>query len=139
MKTFPLTNKQKQLVFIAVGFLYQFLEEREKNLYKNEWKLLITLSKLSVTIREDLERELEYAYKQLEKLTYGQDIEVNAVAFAINLAFVFAETADIDEPIKNKIFTLGNKIFKGIEKQLKGSEELINANNLAGLFTRNLF
>ena len=71
MKTFNLTNKQKQLVFLAVGFMYQFLEERDRKNYKNEWKLLTSLSKLSITVRSDLSRELEYAYKQLEKIYRG--------------------------------------------------------------------
>lgn len=139
MKTFNLTNKQKQLVFLAVGFMYQFLEERDRKNYKNEWKLLTSLSKLSITVRSDLSKELEYAYKQLEKITNGKDIEVNAMAFAVNLAFAFAEAAQIDRALKEKIFNLGNKIFRTIDRTLHGTVELKNANELVKKFTRNLY
>lgn len=112
-----LLNKDKQLIFLATSFMYQFLEDKDKAKYKNEMKLLKSLGKLSSTIRDDLEEQLEYAYKQLEKITNSQDIMINPALLSVNCVFNLCETGRLDLKLSNKLMKDAMKTYREIENK----------------------
>lgn len=133
-----LLNKDKQLIFLATSFMYQFLEDKDNSKYKNEMKLLRSLGKLSSTIRDDLEEQLLYAYKYLEKITDSQDVFINPALLSVNCVFNLCETNRLDVKLSNKLFKDAMKIFKAIEKQTANSEDFKTTNKVISEFTKGL-
>jgi len=133
-----LLNKDKQLIFLATSFMYQFLEDKEKTKYKNEMKLLKSLGKLSLTIKDDLEEQLLYAYKHLEKITNSEDVFINPALLSVNCVFNLCETGRLDLKLSNKLFEDAMKIFKAIEKQTANSEDFKTTNKVINEFTKGL-
>lgn len=133
-----LLNKDKQLIFLATSFMYQFLEEKDKAKYKNEMKLLRSLGKLSSTIRDDLEEQLEYAYKHLEKITNAQDVFINPALLSVNCVFNLCETERLDLKLSNKLMRDAMKTYKAIESQASNTDDFKNTNVLIREFTKGL-
>jgi len=133
---FELTKKQIQLMMLGTSFLEGFMMETEdRTKYKDVQKMLNTLGKLSCAYKEHLKLELANAYKFLEKLTEGQDVEVNQLVFGLQCSFVFAEISDIDKALADKIFKVGMKIYSEVEKTQQGATGFRNANDLVAKFT----
>lgn len=133
-----LLNKDKQLIFLATSFMYQFLEDKNKSKYKNEMKLLRSLGKLSFTIRDDLEEQLEYAYKYLEKITNAQDVSINPALLSVNCVFNLCETGRVDLKLSNKLMRDSMKTYKAIESQASNTDDFKNTNILIREFTKGL-
>ena len=126
-------------MFLGIAFMNIFLEETDTpSKYKEVNKLLNTIAKLSTKYRDDLDTELAMAYKQLEKITKGKDVEVNTLIFGIGCVFVLAETASIDKQLQDKLYKSGMKIYKDIERTESGNVAFKNANNLVRDFTNKI-
>ena len=132
-----MTDKQKQLLFLSTSYLQTFMfDTKEPNKYKDVQRLLNSTARLSSKYLKDLEPQLELAYKDLEDITNGEDIDCNVLVLGLGFIFVFAEITGIDIKLSNKIFKLGNKIYGEIEKNLKLKQDFRNANEIVSKFTK---
>ena len=137
MTKFNLTNKQIQLIHLSYYFIETFKLEKN-DIYKDVDKLYGTIDKLSNTYTDSYSEQLQYAHKQLMKLTEGKEFDCNPLVLALGFIQVFAGTVDIDKPILNKLFGFSNKIYKNIEKVLSKDNGFSNANNIVKMFTQTI-
>lgn len=115
VERFPLTNKQKQLLFTAVYFLDEFLKDAQYK-HKDVSKLFDLLSRISTRHHTDMEQQLEYAFKHFTKLTDQKDVLCNHLIMSTTLALFFAKDSDIPSKLKKNIIKLSNKIHDAVEK-----------------------
>jgi hypothetical protein len=136
MKKFVLTNKQQQLIHLAFYFIDTFKKEKS-GIYKDVDKLYGTIDKISTTYIDTYTKSLEYAHKQLTKLTKGEEFDCNPLVLGLGFSMVFIGTIkDIDEPIKDKLYELNASIYNNVEKALGDDIGFQNANYVVDMFTK---
>ena len=129
-------KKELQLLFLATSFLEGFmLEVEDRTRYKDIQKILNTLGKVSKKYLKQLDEELKHAFKQLEKITNGEDTEVSQAVFGLGMMFVLVELGNLDEPVNKKLLSIGNKIYKNVEKSDSKNIGFKQANVLVHRFT----
>ena len=137
VKKFPLTNKEKQLLFVAIQFLSLFLDDAKKK-YKDVSSLYNLLTRIATRHHKDIEKQVTYAYKQFEKITNAEDVLCNHLVLASTLSVFFAKDANIDTKLKNKIKKLANKIHDDVAKTEEDTEMYLNAANICARFYENI-
>jgi len=136
VKKFELTNKQKQLLFSAAGFLD--LHKNEGHPFnKNIQKLYDVLGRTATRYSDDIEKQLEYAYKHFDKITKSEDVLVNHLVFSTSMCFALIETKpNIDDKLLKKIEDLSRKIFYQQEKLYGKTNSFKTSLRLVHRFTR---
>ena len=135
IKKFYLTNKQKQLLFSAFGFL-SLHKEQGNILDKDTNKLFVLLGRISSSYNKEIEKQLEYAHRQFAKITEGKDVLVDHLVFSTSMCFAFIETdPNIDVKLLKKIGDLSTKIFNKQDKLYSKTDSFITSMRLVHKFT----
>lgn len=132
-----LTNKEKQLLILAITY-YSAYFSIDKKPHKDILRLDRSLYKIYLKLDDDeIEKQHGYAREFIKKIVNNDDVKINCVLLATSFAACFAELADIDRKLENKLLKDCIKIFKHYDSK-ENTESIKNAKKICSRFTENV-
>lgn len=123
--------KDKELLILAQHFYIESDKAKcNKKMFDELIKSVSTIAKKLVRNEQGIAKALEGAYKRLESITKGKEIECNAFILSVGSLMLLLEDNYFKGSTKMKISRLVRDIYTDIEKYQKNDDGFRNANRI---------